>query len=382
MRMRADAALRLRPRRPVGPARRRRARRRRRPGRASGCARPVDLDGRDRTHAARSSRSPPGDSVPFVLTYAASHLPRPRPVDADAGAGRHGVVLDRLDRALHLRRRVGRRRPPVAAHRSRRSPTRRPAASSPPRPRRCPSSSAAPRNWDYRYCWLRDATFTLQALLGTGYVDEARAWREWLLRAVAGDPADLQIMYGLDGTPADPRVRARLAARATRAPPRCGSATPPPTSSSSTCGARCSTACTSPGRRADHRPRTPGTLQRALLDFLEGALGRPGQQPVGGPRDRAALRALQGDGLGRPRPRGAGGRALRPATARWTAGGGCARRSTTTSARTATTPTGTPSPSSTARAAWTPRCCCSPGSASCRRTTRASSAPWTPCSAS
>nr|WP_240670669.1 glycoside hydrolase family 15 protein [Actinoplanes solisilvae] len=56
------------------------------------------------------------------------------------------------------------------------------------------------RNWDYRYCWLRDATFTLQALLGTGYVAEARAWREWLLRAVAGDPADLQIMYGLDGT--------------------------------------------------------------------------------------------------------------------------------------------------------------------------------------
>lgn len=56
------------------------------------------------------------------------------------------------------------------------------------------------RNWDYRYCWLRDATFTLQALLGTGYVDEAKAWREWLVRAVAGDPAKLQIMYGLDGT--------------------------------------------------------------------------------------------------------------------------------------------------------------------------------------
>jgi GH15 family glucan-1,4-alpha-glucosidase len=55
-----------------------------------------------------------------------------------------------------------------------------------------------PRNWDYRYCWLRDTTFTPQALLGTGYVDEAKAWREWLLRAVAGDPAKLQIMCGLD----------------------------------------------------------------------------------------------------------------------------------------------------------------------------------------
>jgi GH15 family glucan-1,4-alpha-glucosidase len=63
-----------------------------------------------------------------------------------------------------------------------------------------PEQPGGPRNWDYRYCWLRDATFTLQALLGSGFVAEARAWREWLLRAVAGDPADLQIMYALDGT--------------------------------------------------------------------------------------------------------------------------------------------------------------------------------------
>jgi GH15 family glucan-1,4-alpha-glucosidase len=62
-----------------------------------------------------------------------------------------------------------------------------------------PEQWRGPRNWDYRFCWLRDATFTLQALLGTGFVAEARAWREWLVRAVAGDPAKLQIMYGLDG---------------------------------------------------------------------------------------------------------------------------------------------------------------------------------------
>ena len=62
-----------------------------------------------------------------------------------------------------------------------------------------PEQIGGPRNWDYRYCWLRDATLTLQALLSAGYRDEARAWREWLLRAVAGNPADLQIMYGLDG---------------------------------------------------------------------------------------------------------------------------------------------------------------------------------------
>lgn len=63
-----------------------------------------------------------------------------------------------------------------------------------------PEQLGGVRNWNYRYCWLRDATFTLQALLGTGYVQEAEAWRDWLLRAVAGDPADLQIMYGIDGT--------------------------------------------------------------------------------------------------------------------------------------------------------------------------------------
>jgi GH15 family glucan-1,4-alpha-glucosidase len=55
------------------------------------------------------------------------------------------------------------------------------------------------RNWDYRYCWLRDATFTLYALMTSGYTEEARAWREWLLRAAAGRPDELQIMYGLAG---------------------------------------------------------------------------------------------------------------------------------------------------------------------------------------
>ena len=55
------------------------------------------------------------------------------------------------------------------------------------------------RNWDYRFCWLRDATFTLLALLQAGYEDEAKAWRQWLLRAAAGEPGDLQIMYGPAG---------------------------------------------------------------------------------------------------------------------------------------------------------------------------------------
>jgi GH15 family glucan-1,4-alpha-glucosidase len=62
-----------------------------------------------------------------------------------------------------------------------------------------PESIGGVRNWDYRYCWLRDATLTLLALLHGDHVDEALAWRQWLLRAVAGDPADLQIMYGVAG---------------------------------------------------------------------------------------------------------------------------------------------------------------------------------------
>ncbi|MGW0473015.1 glycoside hydrolase family 15 protein [Streptomyces coeruleorubidus] len=62
-----------------------------------------------------------------------------------------------------------------------------------------PEEPGGVRNWDYRYCWLRDSTLTLGALLAAGYQEEAEAWRNWLLRAVAGDPADLQIMYGLAG---------------------------------------------------------------------------------------------------------------------------------------------------------------------------------------
>jgi GH15 family glucan-1,4-alpha-glucosidase len=62
-----------------------------------------------------------------------------------------------------------------------------------------PEQLGGVRNWDYRYCWVRDATFTLYALMGGGYVDEARAFREWLVRAVAGQPSELNIMYGIAG---------------------------------------------------------------------------------------------------------------------------------------------------------------------------------------
>ncbi len=62
-----------------------------------------------------------------------------------------------------------------------------------------PEQPGGVRNWDYRYCWLRDATFTLMALGDAGYADEAQAWRDWLMRAVAGSPEQMQIMYGVGG---------------------------------------------------------------------------------------------------------------------------------------------------------------------------------------
>ncbi|HSK42132.1 MAG TPA: glycoside hydrolase family 15 protein, partial [Arenibaculum sp.] len=62
-----------------------------------------------------------------------------------------------------------------------------------------PEHVGGPRNWDYRFCWLRDATMTLLAFMNLGYFEEASAWREWLLRSIAGDPAQMQIMYGLAG---------------------------------------------------------------------------------------------------------------------------------------------------------------------------------------
>jgi GH15 family glucan-1,4-alpha-glucosidase len=69
-----------------------------------------------------------------------------------------------------------------------------------------PEQFGGVRNWDYRYCWLRDATFTLEALLAAGFEGEARAWRDWLLRAVAGAPADLQIVYGIRGNRRLPEI--------------------------------------------------------------------------------------------------------------------------------------------------------------------------------
>jgi GH15 family glucan-1,4-alpha-glucosidase len=158
---------------------------------------PVATEHRDRTVHADFSVGP-GNSAPFVLTWRASHLPPPRPLDPHAeltgteeywrewmsscrydGGWREAVVRSLLTlKALTYAPTGG----IVAAVTT-----------------SLPEQLGGVRNWDYRFCWLRDATITLQALLYSGFEDEAAAWRKWLLRAIAGDPAEMQIMYGVAG---------------------------------------------------------------------------------------------------------------------------------------------------------------------------------------
>ncbi|RBY83644.1 glycoside hydrolase family 15 protein [Geodermatophilus sp. TF02-6] len=139
-----------------------------------------------------------GQRVPFALTYAASHLRRPRPTDAErALADTVRAGADWTRRCTYRGRYADAvRRSLVTLKALTYAPTGGILAAA---TTSLPEQLGGSRNWDYRFCWLRDATFTLQALLGTGYLQEARAWRDWLLRAVAGDPADLQIVYALDG---------------------------------------------------------------------------------------------------------------------------------------------------------------------------------------
>ncbi len=140
----------------------------------------------------------PGERIPFVLTWFPSHVALPAAVDPEQAlneteqywlewAGRcdhHGDYHEEIHQSLLFLKAL----------------TYEPTGGIVAAPTTSlPEWIGGVRNWDYRYCWLRDATLTLLAMLNSGYRAEATAWRQWLLRAVAGDPAEVQIMYGIGG---------------------------------------------------------------------------------------------------------------------------------------------------------------------------------------
>jgi GH15 family glucan-1,4-alpha-glucosidase len=158
---------------------------------------PVELRGEDlRTRAEFTVNA--GEEIPFVLTWSQSFSATPARTDAQhvvdkmtkswqkwsSGFTGDGPYAEAVLRSLITLKALTHHRTGgiVAA----------PTTS-------LPEEIGGERNWDYRFCWLRDSTFTLYALLESGFINEARAWRDWLVRAIAGDPGEMQILYGVAG---------------------------------------------------------------------------------------------------------------------------------------------------------------------------------------
>jgi GH15 family glucan-1,4-alpha-glucosidase len=158
---------------------------------------PVRLTGRDMEHRATFTVTA-GERIPFTLTWAESHRGRPGECDASETLDEtRRYWTDWVSRCTYQGRyRDAVVRSLITLKALTYEPTGGIVAAA---TTSLPEDIGGSRNWDYRYCWLRDATITLEALLRTGYTDEAMAWRQWLCRAIAGDPADVQIMYGVAG---------------------------------------------------------------------------------------------------------------------------------------------------------------------------------------
>lgn len=160
---------------------------------------PVDLRGEDLETVAEFTVGP-GEEVPFVLTWSPSY--RPIPESADAGDTLKTATAGWKDWARSYKAEGGGEWSEAVlrslitlkalTHRETGGIIAAVTTS-------LPEQLGGPRNWDYRFCWLRDATITLYALMNSGFIEEAGAWREWLLRAIAGLPTQIQIMYGLAG---------------------------------------------------------------------------------------------------------------------------------------------------------------------------------------
>ncbi|MGB9112723.1 MAG: glycoside hydrolase family 15 protein [Acidimicrobiales bacterium] len=159
---------------------------------------PVRTEGEQLTTVAEFTVSE-GHSVPFVLAWHPSNLPPPRPTDATY-AMRQTTRWWKDWSSLAL---TGDDEWSEAVQRSAitlKALTYEPTGGIVAAPTTSlPEAIGGGRNWDYRFCWLRDATLTLSSLMSAGYLDEALAWRDWLLRAVAGDASKLQILYGVGG---------------------------------------------------------------------------------------------------------------------------------------------------------------------------------------
>ncbi|WP_432753511.1 glycoside hydrolase family 15 protein [Streptomyces sp. JL2001] len=139
-----------------------------------------------------------GQKVAFVLTWHPSHQPRPDLIDPYTALEQ--CLIDWRDWSSRCTYQGPYRRAVLRSLITLKALTYAPTGGIVAAPTTSlPEELGGVRNWDYRSCWLRDSTLTLGALLTAGYVEEAAAWRDWLLRAVAGDPADLQIMYGPGG---------------------------------------------------------------------------------------------------------------------------------------------------------------------------------------
>jgi GH15 family glucan-1,4-alpha-glucosidase len=158
---------------------------------------PVRVSGKDMTTIGEFTVSR-GETIPFVLTYAPSHLPLPKAVDATEALAETETYWREWSAKCRPAQKWTEavKRSMITLKALTYAPTggivAAPTTSLPER-------LGGKRNWDYRYCWLRDATLTLLGAMHAGYYEEAQAWREWLQRAVAGSPDQLQIMYGIGG---------------------------------------------------------------------------------------------------------------------------------------------------------------------------------------